>query len=64
MKDPKDKFRTLDDPMPKEELRVTAAGELRFVARWMLRTVAPERPNAWRRFWAWALTGCRWERIE
>ena len=57
--DPKDKFRTLDDapwawqppPMPRAPC-------------WMLRTVADERPNAWRRFWAWALLGRRWERIE
>lgn len=28
---------------------------------WYLR-IAPERPNAWRRFWAWFLLGATWEK--
>jgi hypothetical protein len=65
MRKPKDNpFRTLDDPEP----RGIPAQEPDWMppsgACWMLRTIANERPNAWRRFWAWALTGCKWERIE
>ena len=67
---PHDPFRCLDDPAvtagkiaPRELLpggRLIPAGE----QYWMLEWPSERRPNWFRRFWAWALLGGRWKRVD
>jgi len=68
---PKDPFRTLDDPEPGKG-PITEAWIQSLSAREISgdRIVTPGwrqppgRPNPWRRFWAWALLGVTWEKME
>lgn len=73
-----DPFRTLDDPDPVPERQPEAAAivrdpELSFHAPYQsvlringefLVHFRRFRPGAWRRFWAWALLGWTWEKVE
>lgn len=57
-----EQFRTLDDP-PAGPYPVTPHHDYKQTYRmpaghW--RVDLSHRPNAWRRFWAWALLGYRW----
>ena len=69
--DPRDQFRTLDDPPERASEAAPPTGPYPFPVirsdqeRWKLpvgywRVDLRKRPGLLRRFWAWALLGYRW----
>jgi hypothetical protein len=68
--DPRDQFRTLDDPPERAAEAAPPAGPYPIPKRmddprWQLpvgywRVDLRKRPGPWRRFWAWVLLGYRW----